>query len=142
MWLSHPLLPLHTLLSITRSTDSRFQTLAMWAVCELLNLPEYSMSFTLWLTQVKYGGKTPTWMTGYHSQAFRVSLWKTHGSGNVLASGFLEVKPSSGQGKASTALLRGAAWVWAGPPLGHLLLCFLPFRCQDEELSGSQVLSR
>lgn len=33
----------------------------------------------------------------------------------MLVSGFLEVKASSGQGKASTALLRGAAWVWAGP---------------------------
>lgn len=51
----------------------------MWAICEFLNLPEYSMPFTLWLTQVKYGGKTLTCMTGYHTQAFRVPLWKTHG---------------------------------------------------------------
>lgn len=51
----------------------------MWAICELLNLPEYSMPFTLWLTQVKYGGKALTCMTGYHIQAFRVPLWKTHG---------------------------------------------------------------
>lgn len=73
--------PVQTLLpersSITGNmNDLRFRTLAMY---ELFNLPEYSVPFTLWFTQVRDGGKASSHMTGHHTQPSKVPLPKTDG---------------------------------------------------------------